>query len=108
RTGQDFLADRVLYRRTGPWAFPPGTVFVKHFDLPIDETDPEATRRLETRLLVLSRNGGVYGATYRWDEDGRDASLLTDRVEEPIEIVRHDGSAGEQTWTYPSGADCLV
>jgi hypothetical protein len=55
--------DKICYQATGEWSFPDGTVFVKHFDLPIDETDATQTRRLETRLLVRDDNAYVYGGT---------------------------------------------
>jgi glucose/arabinose dehydrogenase len=75
---------RVGFRAEGDWTFPPGTIAVKHFDLPIDERDPTRRRRLETRVLVLDRSGGVYGRTYKWRPDGRDADLVTAPVIERL------------------------
>src|SRR4051812_38059782 len=43
----------IRFDPAGPWGFPAGTVFVKHFEL--------AGRRVETRLLVRDAAGGVYG-----------------------------------------------
>ena len=37
-------------------------MFVKEFELPVDDTHPARTRRLETRLLVCDKNGAVYVA----------------------------------------------
>src|SRR5579859_3378596 len=56
---------RIHFAATGEWQFPPGTVFVKEFEMATNETRPEKRRRLETRLLVLTAGGGVYGATYK-------------------------------------------
>ena len=75
---------RVGFRAEGDWTFPPGTIAVKHFDLPIDEVDPTRRRRLETRVLVLDSSGGVYGRTYKWRPDGRDADLVTTPVIERL------------------------
>ena len=80
------------------WKFPPGTVFVKHFERAATPTSPP--RRLETRVLVCDANGGVYGATYKWRADNSDADL----VEEP-ETLHFDG---DDTWYVPGRRDCLT
>src|SRR6185369_2104586 len=49
---------KVAFSADGDWSFPPGTVFVKTFELPLDAAQPQRTRRLETRLLVVDRAGG--------------------------------------------------
>jgi uncharacterized repeat protein (TIGR03806 family) len=98
---------KVGFSPDSEWKFPAGSVFVKHFDLPIDDTNPSIRRRLETRLLVRDRNGGVYGVTYKWRPDNSDADLLTDAVTEKIAIKTATGMR-EQTWYYPSRKDCLT
>jgi uncharacterized repeat protein (TIGR03806 family) len=92
---------RIGFSERGGWKFPPGTVFVKHFELPAGEGRP--ARRLETRLLVVDRRGTGYGVTYRWRGDGSDAELLTEGLTETIE--RDDR---KQTWSYPGRGECLV
>ena len=92
---------RIGFSERGEWTFPPGTVFVKHFELPASDGRP--ARRLETRLLVTDRRGSGYGVTYRWRADGSDADLLVDGMTEEI-----DRGNRKQTWSYPSRTDCLV
>ena len=99
---------KVSFSPTGEWAFPPGTVFVKTFELPVDAAQPQRTQRLETRLLVVDRSGGVYGTTYKWRADLSDAELLPpEGLNEDI-AIRDAGGTHAQTWYYPSRKDCLV
>ena len=61
--------EKITFSPTDNFSFPAGTVFIKNFDLTVNETNG-ATRRLETRFLVRNNVGGVYGVTYKW-RDGR-------------------------------------
>jgi uncharacterized repeat protein (TIGR03806 family) len=99
---------RIGFSPTSEWTFPAGTVFVKTFVLPVDARDPARQRRLETRLLVVDRTGGVYGVVYRWRPDLSDADLLNESVIEPIGIRTADGTQHTQNWYYPSREDCLT
>jgi hypothetical protein len=98
---------KIKFAPTGEWFFPKGTVFVKHFDLATDETNPKIKRRLETRLLVCNADGGVYGVTYKWRADNRDADLLATNLTEAISIKTATG-VRTQLWYYPSRQDCLT
>ena len=94
------------FAAAGPWVFPAGTVFVKHFEIAEDETRPDRRRRLETRLLVRAAAGGVYGLVYKWRADGADADLLATNLSETI-TIRTVAGVRTQNWYYPSRADCL-
>jgi len=100
-------AGQVQFSPTGEWKFPPGTVMVKTFNLPVDASDPQKVRRLETRLLVLGNDNNVYGADYKWRTDLSDADLLPDSATEDITIRDAAGRTHTQTWYYPSRKDCL-
>jgi uncharacterized repeat protein (TIGR03806 family) len=98
---------KIKFAPTGEWIFPHGTVFVKTFELAINEKNPNLKRRLETRLLVCDADGGVYGVTYKWRADSSDADLLETNLTEDIPIQTAT-SVRTQQWYYPSRQDCLV
>jgi mono/diheme cytochrome c family protein len=98
---------QVRFSPGGEWTFPAGSVFMKHFELPLDDTNPRVTRRLETRFLVCDAQGGAYGVTYKWRADGRDAELLTNALTEEYPIRTAAGTR-QQRWYYPSRADCMT
>jgi uncharacterized repeat protein (TIGR03806 family) len=100
--------EQVDFSPTSEWKFPTCTVFVKNFEKPTDSRNPAVKRRLETRLLVRDRQGGVYGFTYQWRSDGRDADLVTEAKTEQIAVTEADGTIRQQTWYYPSPKDCLT
>ena len=97
----------VGFAPTGRWSFPAGTVFMKHFSLPVDDTNPLILRRLETRLLVRDTSGAVYGASYKWRADGSDADLVNAGFTEDIQIKTATGTR-VQKWFYPGRQDCLT
>jgi uncharacterized repeat protein (TIGR03806 family) len=99
-------AQQIQFSADGNWSFPAGTVFVKHFDLKTNELQ-SATRRLETRLLVYTTNGIVFGASYRWRADHSDADLVTTSQTEDIAIQTANGTRIQQ-WYYPNRTDCIT
>jgi len=85
------------------WAFPIGTVLVKHFEL---ETAPGVLTRIDTRVLVHETRGWA-GYAYRWNEAGTEATLLDDSEERVLTINEPGGGTRLQTWSFPSRNDCL-
>jgi uncharacterized repeat protein (TIGR03806 family) len=98
--------EQIAFSAEGNWDYPVGTVLVKHFELPVDDTDPSVTRRLETRLQVKNVDGEFYGLTYKWRADEQDADLLATGLVEDVEITTATGTR-TQPWVYPSRDQCL-
>ncbi len=91
----------------GQWGLPPGTIWVKHFDLETERGNPETKQRIETRLLVKNADG-AYGVSYRWNEEETEAFLVPDVGDEFDLSIEVDGSPTTQTWRIPSRAECLT
>ncbi len=98
--------ETVGFAATGEWTFPAGTVFVKHFDLDLDDGAATVLRRLETRVLVMQA-GGAYGVTYRWNEAQTTATRVDDAAIEDITIAAAGGGTRTLRWQYPSPGDCM-
>jgi uncharacterized repeat protein (TIGR03806 family) len=75
----------------GRFVFPPGSVLGKHFRL--------NGTLVETRLLMYHANSGWRGYSYEWNDSLSDAVLLGGAKDKTID---------NQTWHYPSPAECLL
>lgn len=96
----------IGYRRDLPWVFPPGTVWIKHFELPLERNNRASSVRVETRFLVKTENG-VYGISYRWNEAGSEATLVSEEGADIDFSVQTEEGPAKQTWRIPSRAECL-
>ncbi len=104
----DSPAERIGFNPDDKWTFPPGTVMIKYFELPLNENDPTQTARLETRFMIYKNSGEAYGLTYRWNASGTDAYLIEGEEIGDFTITRADGSTFEQTWNYPGRQQCMT
>jgi len=104
----DTPSEKIGFRPDDNWAFPPGTVFVKHFELPVDEANPLVTERIETRFVVMDENGGAYGVTYQWLDDQSDAILLSGADSKDFTITLANGGTQTQHWEFPSRLQCMI
>ena len=99
--------EQIIFSEDSLWAFPEGTVFIKHFELPLDANNPSLTTRLETRFVVMGPNKQYYAVTYRWNEAQTDAVLLTTSETRDISVLDAQGNPYTQTWTFPSRINCI-
>ncbi|WP_299362096.1 PQQ-dependent sugar dehydrogenase [Winogradskyella sp.] len=100
--------EQIDYSEYEDWEFPSGTVIVKHFDLRVDDNDPNVTRKVETRVSVVDENGELYYLTYNWNESETDAVLQISTVNEVVDIATVGGGTRTQTWHYPSNSECIA
>ena len=104
----DSATEDIVFSADGNWAFPAGTVFVKHFEVALSEANHALTKRLETRFLICTEGGGKYGLTYKWNASGTDAILLTSGLRESYSLALSDGGVETRNWDYPSRSDCML
>lgn len=92
----------------GGWEAPPGTIWIKHFDLPLDRTSRSDWKRIETRVLVGEQDGRHYGLSYRWNEAGTEATLVPPEGAELDLGVRTGSGLTTQRWIIPSRQQCIA
>jgi glucose/arabinose dehydrogenase/mono/diheme cytochrome c family protein len=98
---------RIGFSAQGNWTFPPGMVWVKHFEMEMTRGDPSTLRRLETRFLMKTGHG-VYGITYKWRADQSDADLVGDAGIDEELCITVAGQPKKQVWRYPSRSECIT
>ncbi|QDT07446.1 Quinoprotein glucose dehydrogenase B precursor [Rubripirellula lacrimiformis] len=99
--------DTFGYAENGAWSAPTGALWIKHFAIDQTRGDASTEKRLETRLLVRTSDG-VYGVSYRWNDDESDAYLVSDQGANFDLMIDVDGSYTPQHWRIPSRSECLT
>ncbi len=102
----DTLDEKIVFSENFEWDYPVGTVFVKHFELPLDRNNPSQVARLETRFLVKTADGW-YAMTYKWNGEGTEAFLQESGSSVTVPVTLEDGSTFNQKWDFPSRSDCF-
>ncbi|MEZ5989841.1 MAG: PQQ-dependent sugar dehydrogenase [Planctomycetota bacterium] len=95
----------IDFSEDGNWAFPVGTILVKHFEI---DTGGASLTRLETRVLIHETNGWA-GYTYVWNAAQTDADLALDGGTTALKVKDPTAPGGfrNQTWTFPDSASCM-
>ena len=89
---------RLGYHSEGPWAIPPGTVLIQHFEI------GDENRKVETRFLIFRESGEAFALTYRWRDDQTEADLVPPGG---IETTVHFDEVFRESWHFPSRSACL-
>ena len=88
--------------------FPEGTVLAKTFYYPADARAPDADRRvIETRLLVKA-DGQWNVATYLWNAEQTDATLLLDGATTDVSWIDEAGRRRSTTYAVPHEGECVT
>ena len=101
------IDEQISFSKNSEWKFPEGTVFIKHFALPLSLDNVDDLHNLETRFFIIGEEGKGYGVTYKWDEDQKDATLLKWSDTETYDITVAGELAYKQEWNYLSRSQCL-
>ncbi len=98
----------IDFKSNAEWTFPEGSVFIKHFELPITTDIEGESVPLETRFFVIGKDGIGYGLTYEWNDDGSDAVLLRGGSSKEFEITNGTQTVFTQKWDFPSRNKCMT
>ena len=101
---------QIDYTPSRGWNCPDGTVLVKTFSLEQEAGNPSSRRRIETRLLTR-QEGQWAGYSYVWNDEQSDATLVESAGMDRRFTIRDAAAKGgkrQQTWHYPSRAECMV
>jgi uncharacterized repeat protein (TIGR03806 family) len=92
----------------GELRFPEGTIIAKTFYYPADMRDPSGPARvIETRLLILT-SGRWNVATYVWNTEQTDASLLLGGATANVSWLDDEGEAVATTYVVPHEGECVT
>lgn len=88
--------------------YPEGTILAKTFSYPEDMRDPTGPRRLiETRLLIKTQ--GVWNvATYVWNAQQTDATLLLEGAETQVSWIDPAGDTQSTNYLVPHEGECVT
>ena len=102
------LISKITFSADGNWTLPTGMVWIKHFNLPNERTNPNGpSRRIETRFLVKTADD-IYGLTYAWRADQTEADLVPDYGADVFYEVTVKGTPTQQVWHYPARYECAA
>ena len=95
------------WSQDGLWGLPAGTVWVKHFDMEMERSNPASKKRIETRLIVKNASG-AYGVSYKWNAAGTEATLVEDGGTSFTLNITDNGNAAPQLWNIPARGQCMI
>ncbi|WP_197496210.1 PQQ-dependent sugar dehydrogenase [Maribacter hydrothermalis] len=101
-------AEKISFSENEEWEFPIGSVLIAHLDLPIDDKNPQLTKKIETRFSIKGHDGKFYFLTYNWNDEQTEATLQKESIDEQVAIKTKDFGVRYQNWHFPSNTECIV
>lgn len=96
--------ERILLQEDGTWLFPEGSILIKSFGFEFEKGNEASRRLVETRFMRLRRGQWEF-STYRWNDEGSDAELLSERT--TVRFTLRDGDQTEIVdYGFPEEGDC--
>ena len=92
----------INFAETDTWDLPVGSVLVKHLDLPISASELSP---FETSVLFKQNSGKWAAANYRWNNEGTEANLVTETVNETV-LQYFNGNVVNIEHSIRGGAEC--
>jgi mono/diheme cytochrome c family protein len=99
--------ESIDYKKTRGWDFPDKTVLVKSFAIDMEEGNAASRKWIETRFLT-KQQGEWYGYSYRWNDVGTDAELISSASIDVTFKTKTKQGAADRAWHFPSRAECMV
>lgn len=101
--------EKIVFSKFSDWQFPEGTVFIKHFELPITTNPNGLMKKIETRFFIIGEGEIAYGLTYKWNDDGTDAFLQGGGSSQTFDILNEYGDIEfSQQWDFPGRDQCIT
>lgn len=92
----------------GALVYPEGSILAKTFYYPLDMRDDDGARRIiETRLLI-KREGLWNVATYLWNDDQTDATLLLKGTTTEVSWTDESGESRGTRYAVPHEGECVT
>ena len=100
--------EQMIRNADGSIDFPDGTILAKTFYYYNDERDTmQGKRIIETRLLIKELD--IWNiATYLWNQEQTDASLLLEGLDTPVNWINTDGISRFANYHVPDENECIA
>lgn len=100
---------KITFGSAESWAYPNGSIIIKHFSFPRDKRDPNGPQNnIETRLLIRDEDSpeGFTAHTYVWNAEQTEAYRKVAGKAITVDYIDEMGMAAEQPYLIPNTNQC--